>query len=89
MALTSMDLVCLPGTCCREQLDNSYDKLKQLRQQESAILADMQRQQAADSSSQAELAALQAAVEELRRRKVSAALRPCWCFFNCGMDICL
>jgi hypothetical protein len=54
----------------REQLDASYDKLKALRQQEAMLLAELQQQQAAGSSSEAELAGMQAIVDDLARKKV-------------------
>lgn len=55
---------------CREQLDASYDRLKVLRQQEATLLAELQQQQAAGSSSEAELAGLQAVVGDLVKKKV-------------------
>lgn len=54
--------------CCREQLDASYDRLKALREQETALLAELQQQQA--SNTEAELAGLQAVVDDLTRKKV-------------------
>lgn len=73
-----VDLVCW---LCREQLDASYDKLKALRQQEAALLAELQQQQAAGSSSEAELAGMQALVDDLARKKVRQLYRYLtgWC----------
>jgi hypothetical protein len=54
----------------RDQLDASYDKLKALRQEEAALLAELAAQQASTSSSTDELAGLQAQLDDAARRKV-------------------
>lgn len=54
----------------RDQLDASYDKLKALRQEEAAMLAELAAQQASTSSSTDELAGLQAQLDDAARRKV-------------------
>ncbi|KAF8063069.1 CCDC39 [Scenedesmus sp. PABB004] len=55
-----------------EQLDASYDRLKALRAQEAALLAEAAAAAAAGSSSDDELAAMTAAVADLARRKAEA-----------------
>jgi ABC-type transport system involved in cytochrome bd biosynthesis fused ATPase/permease subunit len=61
---------------CRDQLDASYDKLKALRQQEAALLAELSAQQASTSSSADELAGLQAQVDEAAHKMVRTS-NPC------------
>eukprot|EP00879_Flechtneria_rotunda_P003815 GHRR01004055.1.p1 GENE.GHRR01004055.1~~GHRR01004055.1.p1 ORF type:complete len:980 (+),score=386.14 GHRR01004055.1:396-3335(+) len=56
----------------RQQLDASYDRLKALRQQEAAVLTELQQQQAASSSSEAELAGLQAVVDGMAKKRAEA-----------------